>query len=90
MKQARRYKISGKVQGVGFRFFVLTCAEALKIGGWVRNASDGTVEAYAEGTEDQLAEFEFDLSRGPRFARVENVEKSDAEAENLVSFEIHR
>jgi acylphosphatase len=90
LNKARRYTVSGKVHGVGYRFFALTCAEALSLGGWVRNREDGTVEAHAEGPEDKLAEFEFDLSRGARFARVDNIDKQDVPLEDLEGFEIRR
>ncbi|NJN64424.1 MAG: acylphosphatase [Acidobacteria bacterium] len=70
-KKAARFTIHGHVQGVGYRVFARTCAESLGLTGWVRNIEDGTVEAHAEGSEEQLAEFAFDLSRGARYARVE-------------------
>ncbi len=88
MKEARRYRVHGRVQGVGYRVFAATCARALGLAGWVANRPDGTVEAYAEGPPDRLAEFEFDLSRGPRFARVERVESTPVEPEGMDTFEI--
>jgi acylphosphatase len=90
LKQAKRYRVHGKVQGVGFRFFALTCAEALQLSGWVRNAADGQLEAHAEGPEGKLAEFEFDLSRGPRFARVERVDQEEVPVEDIDGFEVLR
>lgn len=86
MKIARRFVVRGKVQGVGFRFFTVTCAEALGVAGWVRNTPEGTVEIHAEGTEQQLAELAFDLSRGPRYARVQAVDPEDVPVEGLTDF----
>lgn len=74
MRVARRYIISGRVQGVGFRYF--TQAEAARAGvhGWVRNLPDGRVEIRAEGEADALDTFERQVRQGPRGARVEAVE----------------
>jgi acylphosphatase len=80
---ARRYIIHGRVQGVGFRYFVSSEAQKLGIAGWVRNNMNGTVEALAAGSREQLARFHESLCRGPRAARVENVEVFPAEAEGL-------
>ena len=87
---ARRFTIRGAVQGVGFRSFAKTCADALGVSGWVCNQPDGTVAVHAEGTEEQLAELAFDLSRGPRFARVQGVEPTDTPAESHAGFSILR
>ena len=76
MTQAR-YLVRGRVQGVGFRWFVLQEAERLCLCGVVRNLRDGSVEVLAEGGPDALAELERALQLGPRSARVEGVEKSD-------------
>ncbi len=88
--RARRFRIRGKVQGVGYRFFALTCAEALGLAGWVKNLDDGTVEAHAEGAEKKIDEFAFDLSRGARFARVSEIEAEEVPAEGLDGFSIRR
>lgn len=66
----RRYLVSGRVQGVGFRYFVAREAEALGVAGWVRNLPDGQVEVLAEGTEPQLSTLEGRLWEGPPHARV--------------------
>ena len=76
---ARRYLVRGRVQGVGFRWFVEREAHILKIAGWVRNNPDSTVEVFAQGTREQLAGLHSRLREGPRAARVDNVEVSDAE-----------
>lgn len=88
MKVAKRFTVHGKVVGVGFRSFTQTCADALGLVGWVRNTAVGTVEAHAEGTLDQLREFGFDLSRGPRYARVIRIEEVDAPLEQPSGFSI--
>jgi acylphosphatase len=75
--QARRYLIRGRVQGVGFRWFVEREAQALGIAGWVRNNPDSTVEVLALGTFEQLNALRACLERGPRAARVDAVEQSE-------------
>jgi len=77
--QARRYIVRGRVQGVGFRWFVDFEAQQLGLAGWVRNLPDGTVEVLAMGTEEQLASFHKKLQKGPRAARVDEVLESPAE-----------
>lgn len=72
-----RYVVRGRVQGVGFRWFVLQEATALHLGGFVRNLADGSVEVLASGPEQAMAQLERLLERGPRGARVECVEKGD-------------
>jgi acylphosphatase len=76
--QTRRYLVTGRVQGVGFRWFVEYEAQKLGVGGWVRNCQDGSVEVVACGTDKQLGELYDQLRKGPRAARVENVEVLDA------------
>lgn len=67
---ARNYIVSGRVQGVGYRWFVIHQANALGIVGWVRNRRDGTVEVWAEGKEAALNELERELREGPPGALV--------------------
>jgi acylphosphatase len=69
----RRLKIRGRVQGVGFRDAL--CGEALARGvtGWVRNRTDGTVEALVQGPVDRVAELIVWARRGPRASRVDDV-----------------
>jgi acylphosphatase len=86
---ARRFLVRGRVQGVGFRWFVEREAFILRIAGWVRNNPDGTVEILAQGTRDQLAGLHSRLREGPRAARVDNVEVSEARpVTGLSSFRI--
>jgi len=73
----RRYVVSGRVQGVGFRYFVVRAAEMIDIRGSVRNQWDGTVEVVAQGSEEQLTQLEGHLHRGPRHATVESVIGTD-------------
>ena len=86
-----RWLISGEVQGVGFRWFAARAAQTLGIRGWVRNLPDGRVEVVAAGEQTQLDELAARLRQGPRFSRVEDVEKSEVPHETVVSksFEIY-
>ena len=77
MLSARRFVVSGRVQGVGFRFFVEDAARREGVGGWVRNLPDGRLEAFAEGDLEAVDRFEAKIRRGPPAARVEAVEASD-------------
>ncbi len=77
--EARRYTVRGRVQGVGFRWFVEAEAHKLQIAGWVRNTSDGAVELLAVGTGAQLAALQAKLWQGPRAARVDAVEERPAD-----------
>jgi len=74
VRLARRYLIRGRVQGVGFRYFLDAAALREGIHGWVRNLPDGGVEALAEGDADALERFERALRHGPPGARVDHVE----------------
>jgi acylphosphatase len=86
---ARRFLVRGRVQGVGFRWFVEREAFLLQIAGWVRNHSDGTVEVLAQGTREQLAGLHSRLREGPRAARIDEVEVSEAQpVAGLTSFQI--
>jgi len=66
-------EIRGRVQGVGFRWYVVEKAQELELAGWVRNKSDGNVEIAARGERDALAKLEAAVRAGPRGARVEEV-----------------
>ena len=74
MRVARRYLVSGRVQGVGFRFFAEAVALREGLHGWVRNLQDGRVEALAEGEREAIERFEQAMRHGPPGARVERVE----------------
>lgn len=69
----RRYTVSGRVQGVGFRYFVEMHARRLGVGGWVRNRADGTVEVLAAAGEAALVDLKALLAEGPAGAHVTGV-----------------
>jgi len=81
---AKRFYVSGTVQGVGFRFFTERVAARLGIAGYVKNTFDGRVEVYAIGNAAQFEALGNELRRGPRMARVDHV--TEEEAELLPSF----
>ena len=86
---AKRFLVRGRVQGVGFRWFVEREAHILKIAGWVRNNLDSTVKVLAQGTREQLAGLHQRLREGPRAARVDEVAVNDADPiPGLTSFQI--
>ena len=82
--------VRGRVQMVGFRYFVVEKARALGLAGWVGNGDDGeTVEVVAEGAEERLRQLEAALREGPRLARVEAVDVRWSDAlENHRGFEV--
>ena len=87
-KTARRWFISGIVQGVGFRFFAQKKAVSLNVSGWARNLEDGRVEVYAVGSPDRLDALAAALHLGPRSGEVRSVEEREAPVENVTSFAI--
>jgi acylphosphatase len=86
----RRWIIRGRVQGVGFRWFVMREAERLHLGGYARNLPDGSVEVVSQGPEDALEKLEQQLRRGPSHARIDDVARLQVPLERDVptSFEI--
>jgi acylphosphatase len=74
MRVTRRFVVSGRVQGVGFRYYALDAARREGLTGTVRNLDDGRVEAVAEGESDSVVRFERALRQGPSRARVEHVQ----------------
>ena len=77
---ARRFVVSGRVQGVGFRWFVQEVAAIEGAVGWVRNRPDGTVEALIQGEAESVLRIDRQIRRGPPAARVEAVEAVDEPA----------
>lgn len=90
MTKSYRFLVSGRVQGVGFRWFVLRAADRLGATGWVKNRNDGRVEVLAQGDPKTLDRLHEMLEEGSAISRVENVEKSDvtSEVDTFKSFEI--
>jgi acylphosphatase len=89
-KLAKLYRVRGRVQGVGFRYFVEHSAQALGIRGWVRNVDDGSVEVYAAGTAAQLSDLAGLLRQGPRWAEVRGVDENEAAVENHSGFSVRQ
>jgi acylphosphatase len=85
-KLAKMYRVRGRVQGVGFRYFVEQAAKGLGVRGWVRNDDDGSVEVYAVGTSAKLSDLAGLLWQGPRWAEVRGVDESEAAIEEHSSF----
>ena len=85
------FLIQGRVQGVGFRWFVHREAAELGLRGWVRNTEEGDVEVVASGTVEDLSELRASLKKGPRGSRVDRVIEhylDEKESKNLESFRI--
>lgn len=73
MLTGRRYVVTGRVQGVGYRLYARDAAVREGIRGWVRNLADGSVEVHAEGDAEALMRFEMAIRRGPSGSRVDDV-----------------
>ena len=86
---ARRYVLAGRVQGVGFRWFVHDAAAREGVHGWVRNLADGRVEVVVEGDVESMDRLDAAVRRGPAHARVEHVVVEEhAPAGRIAGFEI--
>lgn len=86
--QARLYRVHGRVQGVGFRWFVERVAQDLDLNGYVKNLHDGSVEVYATGSDDRLDEMRRRLEQGPRGAFVSGVDEGPAPVRAARGFRI--
>ena len=84
-KIARRFFISGDVQGVGFRFFTQRAAARHQVVGFVKNLDDGRVEALAEGPSRSVEAFKDELATGPRFSSVDRLEEINIEPSGTYS-----
>lgn len=84
----RAYRLHGRVQGVGFRWWAQRTARSLGLRGWVRNCADGTVEVVLAGPEDAVGHMEARLREGPRSAHVSSVEQMGAPDSVPSGFEI--
>ena len=88
---ARKFIISGLVQGVGYRFFTQRAAARHQVRGYVKNMDDGRVEVFVEGDEKSVENFKHDLTAGPIYSKVEHIEEIVLEPSNLYSmFRIER
>lgn len=85
---ARRFFVEGRVQGVGFRYFVERVANELGLAGYTRNLADGRVEVYAIGPAEALDDLEGRLWQGPRMAWVRRVERKEAPVLDYSDFRI--
>ena len=79
MKVARRWIVSGDVQGAGYRFFAQRAAARHQVTGYARNREDGSVEVLAEGSAESVEGFKHDLAAGPTHARVEQLDELNLE-----------
>jgi len=84
--EARRWLVSGRVQGVGFRYFVQGKAVELGLDGWTRNLDDGRVEVYAVGPGETLSNLAAALHLGPRMAEVRGVEEMEDVVQKVAGF----
>jgi acylphosphatase len=86
-KQAKRFFVAGRVQGVGYRYFAMNAAEQFKVTGYAKNLADGRVEVYAIGSSAQLRDFARELRRGPALSVVADVAEVEAEVSPAFSSE---
>lgn len=85
---ARRLRVHGRVQGVGYRYAMVDAVQALGVAGWVRNRRDGTVEAWVQGGDDAVARAIAWARRGPPVARVERVDVDEVDVDpSLTGFD---
>ncbi|WDC84735.1 acylphosphatase [Caloramator sp. mosi_1] len=83
-----RFRFCGRVQGVGFRYFVYTKAYALGLSGYVKNLDDGTVEAEVEGEEDKIHKFLDAVLKGNGISRIDDIEREEIEIKGDKKFKI--
>ena len=88
---ARKFLISGQVQGVGYRYFAQRSSAKHQVRGYVTNLEDGRVEVLAEGTQRAVEDFRHDLAAGPTYSRVGQIEEIVLDPSGLYSsFRIER
>jgi acylphosphatase len=87
-RHAARFLVNGRVQGVGYRYFVLREAGALRIDGHVRNLADGSVEVVAEAAPETLRVFADRLAEGPAFSEVTSIDRTTIPASHVTGFRI--
>lgn len=88
MIECARFFISGRVQGVGYRYAAQQAARRLGVTGWVRNLSDGRVEVYARADAQALGALETWLRQGPAVAQVSAVTRANADEGEVTGFQI--
>jgi len=88
IKKAISATVSGRVQHVGFRYFIYQEANALKLDGFVRNLENGNVKIVAQGPADDLDEFMLQVRKGPAWARVDSVKFQELPPGDLTGFKI--
>ena len=87
---AVRWIVTGRVQGVSYRYFTQQAARELELTGWVRNLPDGSVEVQVAGDDAVLERFRQQLREGPRFGRVDGIAEEPLDADQLVRDLGHR
>ena len=85
-----RWIVSGRVQGVSYRYFTQQAARELELTGWVKNLPDGTVEVRVAGDGEVVERFREQLREGPRFASVDRIAEEPLDADRLVRELGHR
>ncbi len=88
--EAVRWIVTGRVQGVSYRYFTQQQARDLELTGWVRNLTDGSVEVQVAGDAEILERFRQRLEEGPRFGRVDGIAEEPLDADHLVRDLGHR
>ncbi len=88
--KAVRWIVTGRVQGVSYRYFTQQAARELELTGWVKNLADGSVEVQAAGDGEVLERFRQRLEEGPRFGRVDGMAEDSLDADQLVRDLGHR
>ncbi|OES43518.1 acylphosphatase [Domibacillus iocasae] len=88
MPVARHLLVSGKVQGVGFRYFAQMTAVEHNVNGWTKNLENGSVAIHAEGTPEQIDTFIKSIKKGNHFAKVHEIQEEPASVESFTSFRI--
>ncbi len=88
--KAVRWIVTGRVQGVSYRYFTQQAARELQLTGWVKNLDDGSVEVRVAGDSEVLERFRRELLQGPRFGRVDGIEVEPMDADALVRDLGHR
>ncbi len=84
---AERFIVTGRVQGVGYRWWTVGTAQRLGLRGWVRNRRDGSVEIQAIGPADRLEALALACETGPRAARVAEIQRFPAEDDDSTGFD---